>query len=187
MDLVALWHEGSSCPRNQTRVPRIGRWTLYHRVTREALVSSYKGTDSILRTPALWLYPHLITSRSPHSITQELRMPAHESGGGGVFTRCITSGKPPCSCFTVTPSSWFWLFFWIGSSLQDRWGMVNVYILSQRDASHIGNAQFLSVCGWWIIWFCPVIWSRLPNLSRVNFLICNMEVMKQISESCGED
>ena len=65
--------------------------------------------------------------------------------------------------------------------------MVNVYILSQRNASHIGDAQFLSVCGCWITWFCPVIWSRLPNLSRVNFLICNMEVMKQISESCGED
>ena len=32
-----------------------------------------------------------------------------------------------------------------------------------------------------------MIWNRLPNISGVSFLICNVEVMKHILESCGED
>ena len=36
MDLVALWHVGSSRTRDQTRVPCIGRWILNHCATREA-------------------------------------------------------------------------------------------------------------------------------------------------------
>ena len=35
MDLVALWHVGSSGTGNQTRVPYIGRWTLNHWTTSE--------------------------------------------------------------------------------------------------------------------------------------------------------
>ena len=35
--LVALWHVGSSWTRDRTRVPCIGRWTLNHCTTREAL------------------------------------------------------------------------------------------------------------------------------------------------------
>ena len=36
MDLVALWHVGSSQTRDQMQVPCIGRWIFNHQVTREA-------------------------------------------------------------------------------------------------------------------------------------------------------
>lgn len=156
MDLVAqAW--GSSCPRNKNPYPPHSRWTL---------IPSHQGSPGLLIRALIpsWepqLYDFIHTWLPPEVLIlspRSWRMPAHESGGGGVFTRCITSGKPPCSCFTVTPSSWFWLFFWIGSSLHEvRYGQ-RIHPQPAR-CLHIGNAQFLSVCGWWIIWFCPVIWS----------------------------
>ena len=45
--LVALWHVGSSRTRAGTRVPCIGRWTLNHCATREALKLILKINETI--------------------------------------------------------------------------------------------------------------------------------------------
>ena len=51
MGLVALWHVGSSWPRDWTCASCIGRWILDHWVTREALEGGFLTTGSQGKSP----------------------------------------------------------------------------------------------------------------------------------------
>ena len=49
--LVALWHVGSSCTRDQTHVSCIGRWILYHSATRKAQLMFFLTAATVSKTP----------------------------------------------------------------------------------------------------------------------------------------
>ena len=70
MDLVVLWHVGSSWTKDRTRVPCIGRWILNHWTTKKVLEFS-----PFLRLINIPLYQEATVSLSIPLLLLDLKFP----------------------------------------------------------------------------------------------------------------